>query len=238
MPIPRHRALSETLTQEIAEGHFPVGSRFPGEQELQQRFNVGRHTAREALKTLTEQGLLGRRQKAGTRVLALVPFTRYAHTLGDARGLFDFADDTSLRPDYVGFVRELNFPMDGFDDLPKPARWLRIAGVRTRRGDNVPLCWSEIYVPSTFPLDREDIRDGLTAVYQLCIERFGLKLRHVEQEIQAASLPAAIARLLSVEPESAALLVKRRYVAAPNSTFEISANLYPASRYSVRTVIR
>jgi GntR family transcriptional regulator len=34
------------------------------------------------------------------------------------------------------------------------------------------------------------------------------------------------------------LMVKRRYVAHPNTTFEISHNLYPADRFSMHSIIR
>jgi DNA-binding GntR family transcriptional regulator len=44
--------------------------------------------------------------------------------------------------------------------------------------------------------------------------------------------------LLGVEGDSAALLVKRRYVAHTGETFEVSHNLYPANRYRIRSVIR
>ena len=48
---------------------------------------------------------------------------------------------------------------------------------------------------------------------------------------------AAIAERLEVDAESAALRVERRYIDVDDITFEISVNLYPADRYSVRTQI-
>ncbi|MFG1374295.1 GntR family transcriptional regulator [Xanthobacter oligotrophicus] len=238
MQHPRHKTLSDILAREIADGTYPVGGRFPSEHELQARFDVGRHTVREALKTLTEQGMLGRRQKAGTTVLASTPFAHYAHTLRDTSGLFGFVGDTALDVRYLGFVREPSFLLEHAEPKAPTERWLRIAGVRHTRSDGSPLCWTEIYVPSAFPLDREAVRGARQAIYELCMETHNLKLNYVEQEIKATTLPRAIAGLLAAEPESAALLVLRRYVADAGVTFEVSANLYPANRYSVRTIIR
>lgn len=48
--LPRQEAFAAELAEEIAAGKHPKGARFPTELELQQRFQVGRHTAREALK--------------------------------------------------------------------------------------------------------------------------------------------------------------------------------------------
>lgn len=234
----RHGTLSEILADEIATGQFPLGTRFPTEHELQKRFNVGRHTVREALKTLTAQGMLGRRQRIGTTVLALKPFAHYAHTLRDTSGLYDFAGDTVLDVSYLGYVREPAFEIERSEGESPVDKWLRIAGVRSQRGDGSPLCWSEIYVPSCFPLERDRIRGGTCAVYQLTMDTHGLRLNHVEQEIVATVLPDAIADLLLAEPSCPALQVTRRYIAHTNATFEFSVNIYPAGRYSVRSIIR
>ena len=64
----RTETIAAALSAEIAAGHYVVGSRFLTEPELKQRFNVGRHTIRESLKLLTEQGLIGRRRGSRPRV--------------------------------------------------------------------------------------------------------------------------------------------------------------------------
>ena len=80
--------------------------------------------------------------------------------------------------------------------------------------------------------------DGRAAIYEVVLERNGLKLDYVEQEVSAGDLPRQYARLLNAEADTAALMMSRRYVAHTGATFEITLNLYPASRYSVRSVIR
>lgn len=236
-PLARHGELASLLTAEIGSGRFPVGSRFPTETELQERFGVGRHTVREALKLLTEQGMLGRRRKTGTVVLADRPVAPYVHSLRDLRGLLDFARNTRLEIRHEGYASIADGTLAGFSDL-LGKRWLRIAGVRSTKADGKPLCWSEVLVPEQLAPDRETIHRGRAAIYEVVLERNGLKLDHVEQEIRAGELPWQYARLLGAETEVAALMVSRRYVAHTGATFEVSLNLYPASRYSVRSVIR
>lgn len=231
----RQEAFAAELADEIAAGKYPKGSRFPTEQELQERFQVGRHTAREALKILTEQGLLGRRRKTGTVVLSLTPVAHDIHSLRDIRSLFEFAHSTRLTIHYEGFVQTA----DGKDDLGLPdRRWLRIAGVRTRKRESLPLCWTEIAVPERFVPDRDSIREGSKAVYELILEQHGLRLEYVEQKITAFSLSPAIAEALKTDADSPALLVMRRYVAHTGEAFEVTHTLYPADRYSVESVIR
>lgn len=237
LPFARHGELADLLTGEIRTGRFPVGSRFPTELELQERFGVGRHTVREALKVLAEQGMLGRRRKTGTVVLADRPVAPYVHSLRDLRGLLDFARNTSLEIRHEGYATIADGRIGGFSDLPG-RRWFRIAGVRCTRSDGNPLCWSEILVPEQFAPGREAVHGGRAAIYEVVMERHALKLDYVEQDVSATELPRQYARLLGAEAETAALLVSRRYVAHTGATFEVSLNLYPASRYSVRSVIR
>jgi len=236
-PSSRHGELAGRLSDEIRSGRFPVGSRFPTETELQSRFGVGRHTVREALKLLAEQGMLGRRRKTGTVVLSDRPVAPYVHSLRDLRGLLDFAQSTRLDICHEGFVSIAGGTIGGFADLAD-TRWFRIAGLRSTRADGEPLCWSEILVPEDLTPERPALHQGRDSIYEVVLERNGLKLDYVEQEIAACDLPPHYAALLGTEAESAALQVARRYVAHTGATFEISVNLYPASRYSVRSVIR
>ncbi|MFN7236834.1 MAG: GntR family transcriptional regulator, partial [Brevundimonas sp.] len=66
MASPRYRQLAETLRAAIARGDFPVGSQLPPELELAQTHGVSRHTARDAIRLLSEAGLIARRRGAGT----------------------------------------------------------------------------------------------------------------------------------------------------------------------------
>ena len=233
----RTETIAAALSAEIAAGHYVVGSRFLTEPELQQRFNVGRHTIRESLKLLTEQGLIGRRRKTGTFVLATSPVSPYVHSLRDLKGLLDFAHTTALQIQHVGGVSGDTKLLNGFDDIPD-SRWLRIAGLRLVRGEDTPLCWSEILVPERLSPPRERILGSPKAIYEETMAHNGFRLEYVEQEVTASSLPAAMMRLLGVEADTAALLVTRRYVAHTGDTFEVSHNLYPANRYRIRSVIR
>lgn len=233
----RHAALAAELAEEIGRGRHAVGARFPSEQELQERFGVGRHTIREALKVLTEQGLIGRRRKTGTVVLSQRPVSPYVHSMRDIRSLFDFARNTTLDIRHEGILSVTNDPASEFAQLPDK-RWFRVAGLRSTRSDGAPLCWSEVAVPERFAPEREEIHRGDKALYELVLQQFGLRLDHVEQAITATTLSPKLAAILNAQPNSAALVVKRRYVAHPTTVFEISHNIYPADRFSMHSIIR
>jgi DNA-binding GntR family transcriptional regulator len=236
-PGPSRLNVSAILATEISAGVYPVGGRFPTEFELQARFAVGRHSIREALKILTEQGLIGRKRKTGSVVLSAEPVSHYAHSLRDIRGLLDFADATVLDVRHHGFVTVTTAQTTQF--LPDPCRrWLRIAGLRSNKTNDAPLCWSEIFVADKYVPDRDALVAAEGPIYERVMATNSLKLSYVDQEIRATTLEPGMAMLLGAEPQSAALLVKRRYVAHTGDTYEISYNIHPADRYLVRSVIR
>lgn len=63
-----YRQIADTLQQEIAAGCYQPSGKLPSESALEQRFAVSRVTVRLALKHLTEQGVVERKQGKGTYV--------------------------------------------------------------------------------------------------------------------------------------------------------------------------
>ncbi|RMB84309.1 FadR/GntR family transcriptional regulator [Streptomyces shenzhenensis] len=72
-PSPLVEQAAARLREQIAAGHWPVGTRLPGETTLAGELGVGRSTVREALRALTGAGLVRPRQGAGVFVVATQP---------------------------------------------------------------------------------------------------------------------------------------------------------------------
>ncbi|MEU7180666.1 MULTISPECIES: FadR/GntR family transcriptional regulator [Streptomyces] len=72
-PSPLVEQATQRLREQIAEGHWPIGSKLPGETTLAKTLGVGRSTVREALRALAGAGLVQARQGAGVFVLAVEP---------------------------------------------------------------------------------------------------------------------------------------------------------------------
>ena len=96
MAQPRYREVAEALRAAIAGGCHPVGSRLPSEEQLSQRFSVSRHTVREALRSLSDDGLIARRQGAGTKVVACDGAGGYRQSLASLDDLLQYAATTEL----------------------------------------------------------------------------------------------------------------------------------------------
>lgn len=62
------RQVINIIGEKIVSGEFAVGENLPNEDELQTEFDVSRTVIREAIKVLTDKGLLEVRTRRGTRV--------------------------------------------------------------------------------------------------------------------------------------------------------------------------
>src|SRR6185437_16131454 len=91
---PRYVQIFNTLSRRMETGTYSVDTRLPTESELCDEFNASRFTVREALRRLVEQGMVQRRQGAGSIVVSATPQARYVHSLSSLSDLFQFALDT------------------------------------------------------------------------------------------------------------------------------------------------
>jgi GntR family phosphonate transport system transcriptional regulator len=64
------KSIADTLSTEIAAGHYLPGDKLPTEAQLAARFGVNRHTVRHALAALAEAGTVHSRRGAGVFVAA------------------------------------------------------------------------------------------------------------------------------------------------------------------------
>ncbi|NUO98927.1 MAG: FadR family transcriptional regulator [Nonomuraea sp.] len=72
-PSPLVEQATQHLREQITGGHWPVGTRLPGENALAKTLGVGRSTVREALRALAGAGLVQARQGSGVFVIAAEP---------------------------------------------------------------------------------------------------------------------------------------------------------------------
>ncbi|MBZ0303622.1 MAG: GntR family transcriptional regulator [Anaerolineae bacterium] len=67
-PIPYYVQVIDVLKDGISRGEWRVGDQLPGEQVLCEMFDVSRTVIRQALQSLTQEGLIVRRKGRGTYV--------------------------------------------------------------------------------------------------------------------------------------------------------------------------
>ncbi|MFN3722425.1 MAG: phosphonate metabolism transcriptional regulator PhnF [Paracoccaceae bacterium] len=62
-------SIAQTLSQDIAKGHYLPGEKLPTEAQLSARFGVNRHTVRHAIQSLVQAGTVHSRRGSGVYVM-------------------------------------------------------------------------------------------------------------------------------------------------------------------------
>jgi GntR family histidine utilization transcriptional repressor len=78
------RALRDTIHQRILDGTYGPGARLPRDADLAMELGCARTTVQRAMRALADEGLIERKRKGGTRVLAR-PVTRATFDIPVAR---------------------------------------------------------------------------------------------------------------------------------------------------------
>jgi GntR family transcriptional regulator len=214
------------ISDDISSGRVAVGARLPTEQQLCSQHGVGRHTIREAIRGLVDAGMLQRRPRLGTTVIAAEPIIGYRWIPGSI-------DDIAGNMVATRIVRPRGQSLVADQDTARRlgcrvgARWYRFAGPRMLRDRSVrdPACFSEHYVPDTATARR--------AIATAAISPLDASLQRVEQEIRAGLLDDEQAAALHAEPGSPALVVLRRHYGARERLVAIGIHTHPADRYSI-----
>ncbi len=232
---PRYQQLRAVLAREILDGHHPVGSLLPPEPQLCERFGVSRHTLREAVRKLCEQGLVSRHQGIGTRVKATTaPTQRYVASLGSLQELMQYTQQTRLRRlAHQSKVADATLAQQLRCEPGE--RWLEIETCRYPAQGEQPLVHMHIYVRPEAAGILADLDDGNAWVFGLVEKHGGERIVEAQQVVGALAMPASSARVLGVKPRTPGLLVRRYYLGRNGRLLSVSLNLYPAERFELAT---
>lgn len=234
---PRYRVIAEAIRAAIRDGRYPVGTRLPTEEEFCAIFDASRQTLREALREVTDEGLILRRPRAGSVVIARQTPTAFTQSFVSIDNLLNYPAGTVRRTigtDYLDADQALAATLRC---APGTALF-RISALRIAQNSDLPLCWTDIYLPPKFAGVVKHRRHELVTVADQIAELYGEAAVRAEVEIAAGEVPARFARRLAVPTHAPALVVTRRYASATGEILETTVSVHPAQRYSCRFEFR
>ena len=235
LPQPRYRMVAQALVRQIERGVLKVGDRLATEQEIGEKFGISRHTAREALRQLSDAGLVERRPGVGTIITALNTSVRYTASISDIGDLIAFNRQTRLE-----ILAEDETRIEGpwAALLPEAAgqRWYHVRALRhLLAGGGEPVAHVEVLVHPAYEAIRDRIREPVVIFHQLLEDLSGQRIATLRQETSSIAMPRAIGRLLHARAGSPALRVMRTYLGPREAAISMSINTYPHERFKVTT---
>ena len=229
-PVPLYHQLAQSIERAITTGALAPGDRLENEVALTSRLGLSRPTVRQAIQELVKQGLLVRKRGVGTQVVA--------HRFRRDERLSSLNEDLT-KAGKTPSTRLLEYSVgeletDIRDSLEAADRadgeFTRIR--RLRLADDVPLAILTNYIPSRYPLKREDVQArGLYA----CLNAMGVHLKIAHQRISARIMTEAEAELLDDTLPAACLTVDRLTYDDVGQLAEFGRHVYPATRYSLQS---
>ncbi|HVA21808.1 MAG TPA: GntR family transcriptional regulator [Candidatus Micrarchaeia archaeon] len=202
-PLPLWAQLMSELRTRLAVGAFD--QRFPTELELAESYQVSRHTVREAIRRLRDDGLISSHRGRGT----VVNRTRFDQRLGALYSLFQAVEAQGAMQ--RSRVRRLDVRTD-----PVAARQLGLDPAdqllyleRLRLADDIPLALDRAWLPIalTGPLLEADFHH--TALYDQLAVRCGIRPDSGREAIRAVVPQPQERRVLWLASGAAAFLVER-----------------------------
>jgi DNA-binding GntR family transcriptional regulator len=245
---PRYLQIARELKRGIVDGTWPVGARLPTELELCEQFGISRFTARAAVRVLGSAGLITRRQRVGTIVIALPDDARYRQDAASLSDLLQYAQDTELRLVYVGKVTLSRSQARDFG-AEAGAEWIYAIGVRHEgsgkagksgrdRADGRPFCLTRLFLNPVLKGIEGKLRERKTAVYALIEREYRIPIERVEQDLQGIVLDADDAANLGAKPGAPALRIVRRYYSDDGRLLEVADNIHPSDRFTYHMQLR
>lgn len=233
---PLYLTVANTLQKEIEQGRHAVGSTLPTEEMLASRFQVSRHTIRQALRELKEQGLILARAGIGTIVRTQPSKIWLMSGLNSLVDLLEFATETemhilsnaSISADR-DLVREIKCELG--------SQWFYLEVLRCLPDQPRPLSFLKVYVQPKYAHKLKKIKSLREPIYAVLEREFDIRIAEVLQEMTADSLDHNIAELLDATAGQAALRITRYYYDKRGEPLLIALGYYPSGRYTQTTRI-
>ncbi len=234
---PLYRKVVGALRSDIQSGAYPVGGLLPTEAELRARFGVSRHTVREALRQLRDEGLVTSRQGAGTSVVRQDGAERFVHEVDSVADLIAYAEELKYQVE-GGAIVVADADLAARLDCPVGQRWLRIEGLRYPEGQAAPIAWTEVHVHADFAGIALHLGRRPGPIYLWIEEMYGVAVQEVEQISSGGVAPDVVATALNLPKCAAVIETRRTYFVAGGAVALIARTIYPVERFRHAMVMR
>ncbi len=232
-----YKILIEDILRKISSGDIAVGERLPPEAEFAESLGVSRSTLRQAFSQLEQSGIIKRRKRGGTEVIARKPVQRYSIETSNFYDVLSLARDTLLMVTDIsrvaaGTVEQLAELETTVDN------WLLCSGCRYKAGQGLPFADLKIYLPEQY--SDVDLRVGETAVSALVKveERYGVAVGRIKRQISADVCSDEIAVKLGLTEGDAVLTILTQVEDAEGGLLEFVKSIVDPARYNVKTDVR
>lgn len=191
------------LRVRLASGEFSAG--FPPERELINQYSVSRHTMRDAMRRLGDEGIINRERGRGT-------FLRHESIVqrtGSLYSLFRSIEDQGFEQRSKVLRLERCVDADVARNLGVSPETELVTLHRVRNADDVPIALDEVWLPSSIAAPLLDVDFEHTGLYTELEGRCAVQPGAGWERIQPFAPSADERRLLDISSRTPAFLIER-----------------------------
>lgn len=228
--VPLYYQIRQQLLEQIQAGKLLPGQPLPSEHELSTRLGVSRMTARQAVKSLCDEGFAYSRSGLGTFVSGI----KQEKTSSD---LLSFTQEMKARGCRPG-SKVLSFESVAAEAEVAHALHLTAGSQvfclsRVRLADSVPMGVENSFLPVTqYPGLRETF-DPRKSLYQTLADRFGVRMVAADEVVEAALANAEQAKLLGIKRNTAVFRLTRVSYSQNGQPVEFVRSIYRGDRWKI-----
>ena len=229
--IPLYHQIQQRLLEQIQSGELKPGTPMPSIERIAQRMRVSQMTVRQAIKALSDLGVVYSRQGKGTFISGIKQER-------DFRQVLSFTEEAAAhgaRPS----SRVLSFKTQEPDQKVRDALALnkgddRVYALRrVRYGDSIPMAIECSYLPLRLYPGLMERFDPATSLYQELSTDYGIQPAVTDEVIEVGKAGAPEARLLEITPQSPVFLFTRTSYLEDGTPAEYVNSVYRGDRYKV-----
>ncbi len=218
-----YQQLANDLRKRILGGQVSSGEAIPSERILQDRTGASRVTIRKAIDQLIEEGLLFRRQGAGTFIS-----DRIEHKGEDLSGFTDEMRNLGVDPSSIWLVKVYAEATQEEAEALKLKTGAKVCRLgRVRLSNNTPMGIENAIVPANFLPDLSTISDSL---YHALSQQNCAPV-HGKQKVTASIASPTEAGLLSIREGDPVLRIERFTFLQDNTPLEFTRSVYRGDKY-------
>jgi GntR family transcriptional regulator len=192
----------EDLERRLAVGEFDTA--FPTDRELVDEYGVSRHTIREAVRRLQDQGLVERIPGRGSRRVG----GAWEQPLGTIYSLYQSVEERGSAQTSTVLACETTTDEGAAAVLETGGPFFFLE--RIRHADTVPIAYDRAWIPLAVARPLLDVDFSRTSLYRELAERAGIIPEAGKETIRPLLVDAAISHHLGIPEGQAAFEVDRR----------------------------
>jgi GntR family transcriptional regulator len=211
-PVPLYLQLADVFRQRIKRGIWTSGNLLPSIESLMKEFTVARITVRQAIRLLSDEGLVTAQRGKGTFVNEVSGAQRLLRVHTTLAGLVDMYRGD--KPVLTNLEESDAFPELLESDGIAASGYFHLRRVHAR--DDIRYCVISIYIAEqVFRIAESDFRNE--AVLPILFSLPGIDIKNARQTMHITKADAEIAKLLEI-PVGEPMAEVRRVITAPDNT--------------------